>query len=105
MSEVNHPYLSRVSYYQFRLAVPDRFHYLKGDYRVAFGGIGADDKNAVALPEFRDGVGHSSAAERCDQTGHGGGMSETGAVVHIVGADNCPGKLLHQVVFLVSTLR
>ncbi len=67
-------------------------------------GVRADYKNAVSFSEFRDGVGHGTAAERCGQTGHGGGMSEASAVVDIIGTQNRPGKLLYQVVFFVGTL-
>ena len=67
-------------------------------------GVGANYKNAVGISDFSDGVGHRSAAERCGQTGHGGGMSETGTVIDIVGADNRAAEFLHQVIFFVGAL-
>ena len=102
MLKTYHPYLSRVSYYEFCLAVPDCFHNFNGDYGMSLRGVRANDKYAVSVSDFSDGVGHGAAAECCDQTGHGRRMSETGAMVDIVGADNGPGKFLHQVVFFVG---
>ena len=58
-------------------------------------GVRANDKNAVSVSKFRDGVGHGTAAERCGQTGHGGGMSETGTVVYIIGTYHRPRQFLH----------
>ncbi len=40
------------------------------------------------MPDFVNGVGHCPTAEGRDQTGHGGGMSETGAVVNVVRTDH-----------------
>ncbi len=71
---------------------------------MAFCSIRADDEYAVGISDFSNGVGHGSAAECCDQTGHGGGMSETGTVVDIVGSDDRAGKFLHQVVFFIGAL-
>ncbi len=42
---------------------------------------------------------------KAGKTCHSGGMSETGAVIHIVGADHRPGELLQQIVFLVGAAR
>ncbi len=84
--------------------MPDRLHNFKSDYGMALRGVRPNDKNAVSVPDFGDGVGHGSAAEGCDQTGHGGGMSEPGAVVDIVSAQNRPGKLLHQVILFIGAL-
>jgi len=67
-------------------------------------GVRANDKNAISVSKFRDRVGHGATAERCGQTGHGGGMSEAGAVVHIVSTQNRPGKLLHQIIIFVGAL-
>ena len=53
----------------------------------------ADDDHAVAgshVPQLPDGVGHGAAAERSGQTGHGGGVSEPGAVIDIVGPYHRP---------------
>ena len=84
--------------------MPDRLHNFKSDYGMALRGVRPNDKNAVSVPDFGDGVGHGSAAEGCDQTGHGGGMSETGTVVNIVSAQYSSGKFLGNIVFLISAL-
>ena len=102
MGEFNHPYLPGVGNYQLRLAVSYRFHDLNANDGVALRGIGTDDEYAICMPDFIDGVGHGSAAERCDQTGHRGRMSETGAVVDVVRTDYRAGKFLQQVIFFVS---
>ncbi len=76
--------------------------YLQPNYRVSCRGVGANSQNAGGIADLIDSVGHGSAAEGCDQTGHGGGMSEAGTVVNVVSAQYSPGKLLGDVVILVS---
>ena len=55
--------------------------------------------------EFRDlghgvvgGGGHGARAKSRGQTDHAGAMSESGAVVDVVGAGGGPDKFLHEVV-------
>ena len=76
---------------------------LGGDGMV-FGGVGADDEDALGVGQLRDGVGHGAGTESRGQTDHGGAMSESGAVIDVVGADGGPGKFLDQVVFFVGDL-
>ena len=66
--------------------------------------IASDDQDTGSFFDLTDGVGHSTAAETGGQTGHRGGMSETGTVVYIVGLHYCAGKFLSEIIFLVSTL-
>jgi hypothetical protein len=61
---------------------------------VGYRSIGADDQDAVSTLDLLNGVGHCPAAKYCGQSGHGGGVSETCAVVNIVRADGGPGELL-----------
>jgi hypothetical protein len=65
-------------------------------------GIGADDENTAGVFDFGNCVCHGTTAECGGQTGHRRGMSETGAVVHIIGADDGAGKLLRNIIFLVG---
>ena len=78
--------------------------YLQANYGVSLGGVGANSQDTGGITNFTDGVGHCPAAEGCGQTGHGGGMSETGTVVNIVGAQHRPGKFLDDIVVLVGAL-
>ena len=65
-------------------------------------GIGPDDKYTAGFFDLRDGVRHGTTAESGSQTGHRGGMSETCAVINVVGADGGPGKFLGQVIFFIG---
>jgi hypothetical protein len=65
-----------------------------GNEGVGYRSIGADDQDTIGILNFFDGVGHCPAAKYCGQPGHGGGVSETGAVVNIVRPDGGPGELL-----------
>ena len=67
-------------------------------------GVGADSQDAVGITNLTDGVGHSSAAECCGQTGHSGGVSEAGTVVNVVGAQHGSAKFLDNIVIFVSAL-
>ena len=69
---------------------------------MVFRGVGAGDQDDVGLLDIGDGVGHRATSERCGQTGHGGAVSETGAVIDVVGLEHRPGEFLGDVVFLVG---
>ena len=66
--------------------------------------VGPDHEKATHILDFINGISHCSAAERGHQTGDRGGVSETGAVVDIVGTNHHPSKLLHEVIFLIGAL-
>ena len=68
-------------------------------------GVGAGDQDDLRLFDVPDGVGHGTASERCGQTGHSGRVSETRAVIDIVGSDHRPCEFLGKVVFLVGDSR
>ena len=66
--------------------------------------VTADHQKEIGLTIFGvgDGVGHRPASKRDGQTGHRGSVSESGAVIDIVGSDRCPHEFLHQIVFFVG---
>ncbi len=68
-------------------------------------GVGTGDQEQVRVLELPDGVGHRSRTECGGQTDHRGAVSETGAVIDVVGAEGRPGHLHEQVIFLVGHLR
>ena len=76
--------------------------YATGYLGMGPGGIGTGDQDNLGLVKFVDGVGHGAGAEGGGKTCHRGRVSEPGAVVDVIGADNSAGKLLQQVVFLVA---
>jgi len=73
-----------------------------GNQGMARRGVAADHKDADGVFDFFDGIGHGSASECCGKTCHSGGVSESGAVVHVIGAYGRTGKFLGQVIFLVG---
>ena len=61
---------------------------------MSLGCVGPDDKEAIRVGfEFRDRIRHGATAKGRGQTGHRGGVSETGAVVDVIRADHCAGEL------------
>ncbi len=72
---------------------------------MVLGGVGAGDQEALGLLEIRDGVRHCAGTECCGQTGHGGAVSESGAVIDVVGADHRAHKFLEEIVLFVRTSR
>ena len=68
------------------------------------GGIGTDHKDAVGIFQFSNGVSHGSTPKGCGKTCHGGGVSEPGAVIHVVGSHCGPRKFLEEVIFLIGNL-
>jgi len=70
--------------------------------RMARGGIGPDNENAPGIFDLADRICHGSASEGGGQTGHRGCVSEAGAVIDVVGADNRSGEFLRQIIFLVG---
>ena len=72
---------------------------------MIFGGVGPGYQYDFGVFDIADGICHGSASESCGQTGHGGGMSEPGAVVDIVCLEHGPGELVGNIVFLVGDPR
>ena len=65
-------------------------------------GIGACRQNQVGIFNFVNRISHCTAAECGGQTGHRDGVSETGAVIDIVGADYRPHEFLEQIIFFIG---
>ena len=76
--------------------------YLQADYGMGLGGIGADDEKNIGVFNLVEGVGGRSAAKAGRQPGHRWGMTDPGAVVHIIGAEDGSSQLLHQIVLLIG---
>ena len=49
-------------------------------YGMIFGGIGADNHDAVGIPDIYPVISHSSSAETFRQTGDSSGVSYSGTV-------------------------
>ena len=101
VDEVDPP---RIGHDELGPSLPDRRLHLQGNDRMVFRGVGADDEDTVRVPDLSDGVGHGSASKCHRQTGDGGAVSETGAVVDVVRAEGRAGHLLQEVVLLVRAL-
>ena len=76
--------------------------YKGGQYRMIFSGIGSDNQNQIRLFNILDGVCHCATSESCGQTGHGGRMSETGAVIDIIGLKYRPYEFLGDIILFVG---
>ena len=68
------------------------------------GGVGPDGQHAMSLTDIIDGVRHGATPETRGQTGHSGGMSETGAVVDIMSVEYRPRQFLHHVIIFIGGL-
>ena len=97
-------YSARVRHYQPGVAGHYCLTDITTDDRVTLGSVGADDEEKVGLFKIGDGVAHGAVSESCGRTGHCRRMSETGAVVYIIGADDGPGEFLHQVILFIGKL-
>ena len=76
----------------------------RAENRVLFGGIRADDQHGLRMVgDVIHRVGHRTRAKGSGQTGHGAGVSETGAMIDIVRPNHLPGEFIHQVVFFIQT--
>jgi hypothetical protein len=67
-------------------------------HRVIFVGVRANDQDTISLLQLREGIGHRPGAIGGGQTGHRGAVSETGAVIHMIGTYTCAQEFLHEVV-------
>ena len=74
----------------------------RADNRMIFRGIGAGDQDHPGFLDFSNGICHRTASEGRSQTGYGSGVSKTGAMIDIVGFENPPDQLLHQIIFFIG---
>ncbi len=69
---------------------------------MAGGSVATDDDGTSRAADFTNRISHCAATETSGQTGHGGRMSKTGTVVHVISLHDSPSKFLGQVVFFVG---
>ena len=72
------------------------------DDGMVFRRVGSRRQDDIGEFDLLDGVRHCTASECGGQTGHRHGVSETGAVIDIVGADHRAHEFLEEVVFLIG---
>ncbi len=80
-----------------------RLHLQRND-GVILGGIRAGDDEAVAVNDFGGRVAHGRRAERLEQRDDAGSMTETRAMIHVVGSEQGAEHLLHEIVVFVGSL-
>ena len=67
---------------------------------MVFGGIAADDHDAITVGQIVPVIGHGASAEGGPQRGHRGGVSEAGLVFQIDDAQG-PGQFGQEIAFFV----
>jgi hypothetical protein len=75
---------------------------LRGEHRVAFGGVGADYHDHIGLHHRVEGLGAGRFAQRVLQAIAGGRMADAGAGVDVVVAERGAHQLLHQEGFFIG---
>ncbi len=90
---------------QLRAPLADRALDLHSHDRMVLRGVASRNENQIGKLDLGNRVGHCATAECGGQTGHRDGVSESGAVIHIVRADHRPHEFLEEVVFLVGAAR
>ena len=79
------------------------FDHMLGHQWMAFPRVRANDENNIGrFPDFGNVIGHCPTTQSHRQTGDGGGVSETGAVIDVIRADHRAGKLLSDIVFFIG---
>ena len=76
----------------------------RGQHGMALGGVAADDEDQVGLLDVGDGAGIAAIADGAEKPGGGGRLAVARAVIHVVGADDGAGQLLHQVALFIGAL-
>ena len=94
--------LSRINHNQLGTFELDRPFDIGGENRVVLGCVGSRDQNNVGIFNIADWVCRGATSKTRGQTGHCGRVSETGAVIDIVGLYYRPGEFLKQVVLLIG---
>ncbi|MNC33558.1 hypothetical protein D3C75_819540 [compost metagenome] len=70
--------------------------------RMRIGTVVTDDQQAFGVFDIANRVAHRAVAQRGLQTRYRRAMTDAGAAVDVVGADDRTGKLLHHVVGFVA---
>ena len=100
LGELHHRHASRVGDDDLCAVAVCLDHPVRDD-RMGLLGVGADDEDDLHALDLADGVGHCPGTEYGGQSGHRGGVSETGAVVDVVRADPRAHELLECVIFFI----
>jgi hypothetical protein len=73
--------------------------------RVLLGGVGTDDEEGLGLfDDVVHRIAHGARAQAHAQAGHGRGVTQTRAMIDIMGAEHLAGELLHQVILFIGAL-
>lgn len=75
----------------------ERFFETSRSDGVALGHVGADGEDGVGFVHVLERIGHCASSDLSGQTGHGGSVSSTRAVVYMMRAKARSNKLLHGV--------
>src|ERR1700719_4146534 len=76
-----------------------------GRDRMSLGRITADDQNQAGILDVPDGSRIAAITNGAEQTFGGGCLAVARAIIHVVGADDRTGQLLHEITFLVGAFR
>jgi hypothetical protein len=74
-------------------------------HRVILRRVAAGDDDDVGVLGRGERRGHRAGADALEKRHHRRGVTEPGAVVHVVGPEAGPDELLHEIRFLVGALR
>ena len=94
---------ARIDDDQRRVVLLLAFEHVLQRHRMGLGRVAADDEDGLGVVDVVVTVGHGAVAPGVRDTGHGGGVTDTRLVVHVVGAPH--GRhLAEQVGLLVAVL-
>src|SRR5713101_9903653 len=77
----------------------------RGNDRMTLRRVAADDDDKIGLLHVSDRTRIASVTNGAEQTLGRRGLAVARTIVDVVGADDCPRQLLHEVAFLIRTLR
>ena len=100
-SEVAHLDLTRVGDDQLCAAVNDRLAQKCADDGVRFARVRANDDEDLEVSHLGDRVRHRRRADGDGQRRHRCGVTQTRAVIDVVGIETLPNEFLEQIRFLV----
>src|SRR5271155_649494 len=72
--------------------------------RMTFRGVAADNDDQFSLLDVADRSGIAAIADGAKKSDRRRSLAVTRAVIHIIGADNSAGQLLHQIALFVGAL-
>ncbi len=95
--------LTRIYHDKFCPVLGDRAPDMEVHYGMVLCRVAAGEQNDTRFFYFFHRIGHRSTTKCSGQTGHSRGVSESRAMIHIIGPDHSAHKFLYDVVFLIST--